>query len=121
MGHGIAHTLTACGKQGTLCFVDLNADPKLTENARCLTTRQDNGIHRHKGEVSGVLQGGRIRRLTPRECLRLQGWADDRIDKILVVSSERQAYRQAGNGVTVNVVEAIGKRLAAIDAELCGG
>ena len=62
-----------------------------------------------------------IRRLTPRECLRLQGWADDRIDKILVVSSERQAYRQAGNGVTVNVVEAIGKRLAAIDAELCGG
>ena len=32
-----------------------------------------------------------------------------------------QAYRQAGNGVTVNVVEAIGKRLAAIDAELCGG
>ena len=121
MGHGIAHTLTACGKQGTLCFVDLNADPKLTENARCLTTRQDNGIHRHKGEVSGVLQGGRIRRLTPRECLRLQGWADDRIDKILVVSSEMQAYRQAGNGVTVNVVEAIGKRLAAIDAELCGG
>ena len=94
VGHGIAHTLTA---------------------------RQDNGIHRHKGEVSGVLQGGRIRRLTPRECLRLQGWADDRIDKILVVSSEMQAYRQAGNGVTVNVVEAIGKRLAAIDAELCGG
>ena len=34
VGHGIAHTLTACGKQGTLCFVDLNADPKLTENAR---------------------------------------------------------------------------------------
>lgn len=67
------------------------------------------------------MQGGRIRRLTPRECLRLQGWADDRIDKILVVSSEMQAYRQAGNGVTVNVVEAIGKRLAAIDAELCGG
>lgn len=57
VGHGIAHTLTACGKQGTLCFVDLNADPKLTENARCLTTRQDNGIHRHKGEVSGVLAG----------------------------------------------------------------
>ena len=32
-----------------------------------------------------------------------------------------KGYRQAGNGVTVNVVEAIGKRLAAIDAELCGG
>lgn len=78
-------------------------------------------IHHHKGEASGVLQGGRIRCLTPRECLRLQGWTDDRIDKILAVSSDNQAYKQAGNGVTVNVVEAIGKRLAAIDAELCGG
>ena len=69
----------------------------------------------------GIMQAGRIRRLTPRECLRLQGWQDDRIDKILAVTSEAQAYKQAGNGVTVNVVEAIGRRLAAVDAELNGG
>ena len=69
----------------------------------------------------GVFFAGRIRRLTPRECLRLQGWQDDRIDKILAVTSEGQAYKQAGNGVTVNVVEAIGRRLAAVDAELNGG
>ena len=69
----------------------------------------------------GVKCGNRIRRLTPRECLRLQGWQDDRIDKILAVTSEAQAYKQAGNGVTVNVVEAIGRRLAAVDAELNGG
>ncbi len=68
----------------------------------------------------GVLCEGRIRRLTPRECLRLQGWADDRIDTVLAIQSDNQAYKQAGNGVTVNVVEAIGRRIAAMDAELRG-
>ena len=68
----------------------------------------------------GVLCEGRIRRLTPRECLRLQGWADDRIDTVLAIQSDNQAYKQAGNGVTVNVVEAIGRRIAKMDAELRG-
>ena len=68
----------------------------------------------------GVLYEGRIRRLTPRECLRLQGWADDRIDTVLAIQSDNQAYKQAGNGVTVHVVEAIGRRIAKMDAELRG-
>ena len=67
-----------------------------------------------------VLYEGRIRRLTPRECLRLQGWTDDRIDTVLAIQSDNQAYKQAGNGVTVNVVEAIGRRIAKMDAELRG-
>ena len=121
VGHKIAHTLTTSSTQGTLCFIDMNRDPETTEIARCLTAKQNSGIHNHRREASGVLCAGRIRRLTPRECLRLQGWQDDRIDKILAVTSEAQAYKQAGNGVTVNVVEAIGRRLAAVDAELNGG
>lgn len=60
----------------------------------------------------------RIRRLTPRECLRLQGWADERIDIVLPLQSDAQLYKQAGNGVTVTVVEAIGKRLAAAHREV---
>ena len=68
----------------------------------------------------GVLYEERIRRLTPRECLRLQGWADDRIDMVLAIQSDNQAYKQAGNGVTVHVVEAIGRRIAKMDAELRG-
>ena len=43
----------------------------------------------------------------------IAGLTDDRIDLILPIQSDAQLYRQAGNGVTVNVVEAIGKRLAA--------
>ena len=120
VGHGIAHTLTTSPNQGVLCFVDMNEQPECTGLARCLTAKQNGGIHNHKREASGVLCGNHIRRLTPRECLRLQGWQDDRIDKILAVTSEGQAYKQAGNGVTVNVVEAIGRRLAAVDAELNG-
>ena len=71
--------------------------------------------------VQGVVErGGRIRRLTPRECLRLQGFEDRQIDKILAITSDAQAYRQAGNSVTVPVIEAIGRRLRAVDEELRG-
>ena len=118
VGHKIAHTLTTSSTQGTLCFIDMNRDPETTEIARCLTAKQNGGIRNHKREASGVLFAGRIRRLTPRECLRLQGWQDDRIDKVLAIQSDNQIYRQAGNGVTVTVVEAIGRRLAAVDDAL---
>lgn len=56
-----------------------------------------------------------IRKLTPRECFRLQGWTDDYFEKAELVNSDSQLYKQAGNGVTVNVVEVIGKRLREID------
>ena len=120
VGKQIAHTLTTGCRQGTLNFIDLNPDPKITEVSRCVNARVGNGIRTHRGESSGVLCEGRIRRLTPRECLRLQGWADDRIDTVLTIQSDNQAYKQAGNGVTVHVVEAIGRRIAAMDAELRG-
>ena len=118
VGRQIAHTLTTDATQGTLTFIDLNADPRQTKLARCINTRQNAGIHKHRGECSGVLEGKRIRRLTPRECLRLQGWHDEQIDQVLAIQSDNQVYKQAGNGVTVTVVEAIGRRLAAVHKEL---
>ena len=118
VGRKIAHTITTGSSQGTLCCVDLNEEPALTDYARCLTAKQNGGIRNHKREASGVWDGCRIRRLTPRECLRLQGWTDDRIDLVLPLQSDAQLYKQAGNGVTVNVVEAIGKRLAAAHREV---
>ena len=63
-------------------------------------------------------RGGRIRRLMPRECLRLQGFDDEQIDKILAINSDAQAYKQAGNSVTVTMIEAIGRRIRAVDEEL---
>ena len=61
---------------------------------------------------------GRIRRLMPRECLRLQGFEDEQIDKILAINSDAQAYKQAGNSVTVTVIEASGRRIRAVDEAL---
>lgn len=52
-----------------------------------------------------------IRRLTPRECSRLQGWEDKYFDRAALVNSDSQLYKQYGNGVTVTVIEAIGRRL----------
>lgn len=69
----------------------------------------------------GVVYHGRIRRLTPRECLRLQGYRDDQISKMEKETSDNQLYKQAGNGVTVNVIEAIGRNLKAVDEEIRSG
>lgn len=68
------------------------------------------------GAVGVVVWNGklvRIRRLTPRECFRLQGFPNDLFDKATEVNSDTQLYKQAGNGVTVNVVYAIGRKIVA--------
>lgn len=64
------------------------------------------------GESQGVIDPDfRIRKLTPRECWRLQGFPDWAFDKAQEVNSNSQLYKQAGNSVTVNVIAAIAKEL----------
>ena len=88
---GIACTQDT-SRQSGLYFVDLTkGDPKITPNARCLHTRQDGSLTNFKGQNSGVL------------------YIEDQIDKILAINSDAQAYKQAGNSVTVTVIEAIGR------------
>lgn len=52
-----------------------------------------------------------IRKMTPRECFRLQGWSDEYFDRAKLVNSNSQLYKQAGNGVTVPVIYEIAKRM----------
>lgn len=54
-----------------------------------------------------------IRKLTPRECFRLQGWSDEYFHRAELVNSDSQLYKQAGNGVTVPVIYEIAKRMRA--------
>lgn len=54
-----------------------------------------------------VTQNGRVRRLTPRECARLQGFSDD----FQIPVSDAQAYKQFGNAVTVNVAHAVAREV----------
>lgn len=133
VGSQIAHTLTTSATQAYY-FIDLNPDPKLTEIARCITARHDSGISNRKAEHSGVfvensdvlddnekfavafvepngeVHIGRIRKLTPRECWKLQGFTDDQFDKAKATGlSDSRLYKMAGNAVTVNVISEIGK------------
>ena len=133
VGSQIAHTLTTSATQAYY-FIDLNPDPKLTEIARCITARQDSGISNRKAEHSGVfvensdvlddnkkftvafiepngeVHIGRIRKLTPRECWKLQGFTDGQFDKANATGlSDSRLYKMAGNAVTVNVISEIGK------------
>lgn len=58
----------------------------------------------------------RIRKLTPKECWRLQGFSDEAFEKAKATGmSDSQLYKQAGNAVTVNVIYAIGKLLKEVE------
>ena len=58
-------------------------------------------------ERNNLLKAERIRKLTPRECLRLQGFPEN----FKIVVSDTQAYKQAGNAMSVNVVKMILERV----------
>lgn len=62
-------------------------------------------------KMGTLLKCGRIRRLTPRECFRLQGFPDVLFEKAAAVNSDAQIYRQAGNAVTATVAYAVAMAL----------
>lgn len=99
-------TLTAQDKHGILIknkgVVNDNGELKEKDIANCLDSNYGKGIDNHS-QRTGILDGVRIRRLTPRECERLQGFPDDWTSGI----SDTQRYKCIGNAVTVNVIEAI--------------
>lgn len=80
--------------------------PRKDDVANCVTATQ--GIEQQLLEKPRY----RIRKLTPRECFRLQGFPDVEFDKLTANGiSNSQLYKMAGNAVTVNVIDAIGRRL----------
>ena len=68
-------------------------------------------------EVGRLMENMRIRKLTPKECFRLQGFPDELFDRAARVCSDSQLYKQAGNSVTVNVVYEIAKKLEGADED----
>lgn len=63
------------------------------------------------GNGQAVVKEFKIRRLTPLECWRLQGFPDDAFFRAKAVNSDTQLYRQAGNSITVNVMMEIFKKI----------
>ncbi len=68
----------------------------------------------------GVMRHGRVRKLTPRECWRLQGFTDEQFDKAVATGlSDGRLYKMAGNAVSVPVVSALGEIIKRIYMEGC--
>lgn len=127
-------------KIGTAPTIDTNCRNNLTRKQTCCAvltpdrakTQQNGRRIKEPGEPSFTLMAQnrhgvallgeniRIRRLTPRECWRLQGFPDEYFDKARAAGiSDTQLYKQAGNSVSVPVAKAIGAELRRI--ELCQG
>ena len=106
------------------CMQGGGLEPKILQRG-LNTTEEGNSYcidsNYHKGTSPGDINSGRrtqiiadnrIRKLTPLECFRLQGFPDEWYYKCKKAGiSDTQMYRAAGDSVTVNVVEEIGKRL----------
>nr|WP_241146046.1 DNA cytosine methyltransferase [Lactobacillus johnsonii] len=119
--NSIAATLKAGGGSGNIPKIAYR--PCLTpdrinkrQNGRRFKNCEDPAFTLTSQDRHGVLiesdRALAIRKLTPKECWRLQGFSDDQFEKAKQAGvSNSQLYKQAGNAVTVDVVEQIGKRL----------
>jgi DNA (cytosine-5)-methyltransferase 1 len=133
VGKGIAHTLETTGQQGVVqpnyTYEKVNEtirrndfkpgevkamdlyNKTLRDESPALTQPEHNGI--------SLFDGYRIRRLTPIECERLQGFPDDHTafgnyDGEVKPMSNTQRYKQCGNAVTVNIVSLVAEQLKPI-------
>lgn len=127
--NGVSNTLTTVQKDNYV----VEPAPKIlqignlmADDSRKFTNPQTGRVYDPQGlsPTINTAQGGqrevkiiettpeayRIRKLTPRECYRLMGFTDAEFDRIKGVSNT-QLYKQAGNSIVVNVLEAIFKQL----------
>jgi DNA (cytosine-5)-methyltransferase 1 len=118
---GVSPTLTTMGgghREPKIAVVKSYGEfkPRTDDLSTCLDANYSSFPDNH-GQRTGIAEPGlttkyRIRKLTPRECFRLQGFPDSEFDKLTANGiSNSQLYKMAGNAVTVNVISAIGKRL----------
>ena len=130
VGKQIANTLLTGEEQGVLQYIGSVGEKKWLNDGRDLSRnqRQGNRVYDAKGVAtslsaqgvgsyggfSGLYKTGeyKIRKLTPLECFRLQGFTDEQFYKAKNDGvSNSQLYKQAGNSVTVNVIDAIARKL----------
>ena len=99
---GIVTSAAMRGRYDTDGNVKQNVELSDEEIAHAITTVQKDSM---------VNENMTIRKLTPKECWRLMGFDDEDFDRAAQVNSNTQLYKQAGNSIVVNVLEAIFKEL----------
>nr|WP_314541734.1 DNA cytosine methyltransferase [uncultured Campylobacter sp.] len=88
-----------------------NQEPKILQRARGFNKGGEFAVRptisSSSFEQNNLLKSARIRKLTPRECLRLQGFPES----FKIVVSDTQTYKQAGNAMSVNIIKMIFKQI----------
>lgn len=97
-GESVAYSIREDAKANNFSATEI-------DNARALQALQPS-VQSHHAQTF-IAEQKAVRRLTPTECERLQGFPDDWTQ----TQSDSQRYKQMGNAVTVNVIEWIGSRL----------
>lgn len=109
----VAQPVTAKGQSNwTGSFV--SEDIKTIEKSTTIGSKEPTVIHLEDGTTmtsDDDTSRLRIRKLSARECWRLMGFDDEAYERAEKVNSKTQLYKQAGNSIVVNVLEAIFKEL----------
>lgn len=115
---GTSNCLTSVQKDNLLLENNIQKVGQISsDGSQCGTVISDNGISAnlvagtHGYANSHIATQYRIRKLTPRECGRLMGVSDEDIDKMAVVNSNTQLYKQFGNSIVIDVMCAMFKNL----------
>lgn len=103
--HQRSRVYNPIGCIGALTATDYKEPPKVFQPIEIDETMYPNVCKLKNNRVITV------RKLTPRECFRLQGFTDEQFDRIPSEISDTQLYRQAGNSVTVPLVKEIGESI----------
>ena len=122
VGKGVAHTLETTGQQGVVQPVQIGQSSQTFAHKSGTLIGEDgqDAFTIRSSNPNGVIdQSYRIRRLTPIECERLQGFPDNHTeygvyDGEVKKMSNTQRYKQCGNAVTVDVVKAVAEQLIPI-------
>jgi DNA (cytosine-5)-methyltransferase 1 len=113
-GHGIAEDVayTLDGVQGQAMAFHGSQDP-------CVSWNITHPLGRNNGLEVSFVRGSTVRRLTPRECERLQGFSDDYtlIPFRGKPAADGPRYKALGNSMAVPVIRWIGERIEAVDKE----
>lgn len=125
-GQGISNTLTSVQKDNFVMQIGniFNTD-SFGGNPQAGRFYDTKGLSPSLDTMGGgnrqpkVIEGIRIRRLTPRECFRLMGVRDEQFDRLHGIS-KTQLYKMAGNSIVVDVLMAIFKNLLISDKETKG-
>lgn len=138
VGHGVAQTLQTSDSMGVITEPNLktrlcnsliengvvkggeiinhsytNSEQRDTLDKYIETTNGVTPTLTTRPDILGYVESApvRIRKLTPKECWRLQGFDDESFDRAAKVNSNAQLYKQAGNSICVSVLENVLKNL----------